>query len=204
MKRAPVLNRLFGLFFVSSALCLFQPAHWSVAAEAVVNSLPGNSLYRSRLVLQDQQGRQFDLASMRGRPIIVSMFYASCTAVCPLTIDTIEQTRRAVDASGKAAPSVLMISFDPQHDDVFNLAAMAKSHGLDPTYWRLTRSTAGDIEAFAATLGVAYRRRTGSDFSHNAVIALLDENGRIVAHTSVVGRLDPAFVKAVQAYTVSR
>jgi len=202
MKYAPVMNRFFGLVFVSAALCVFQPVPWAAAAGAVVN-LPGNSLYRSPLRLQDQQGRQFDLASMRGRPIIVSMFYASCTAACPLTIDTIEETRRAVDPSGRAAPSVLMISFDPQHDDVFNLAAMAKAHRLDPERWRLTRPTAGDIDAFAATLGVAYRRRA-SDFSHNAVIALLDENGRLIARTSLVGRLDAAFVKAVREHTVGR
>ena len=160
--------------------------------------LPGDSLYQSPLSLQDQQGRQFDLASMRGRSVIVSMFYTACSSACPLTVDTIQEIRRALNVPDRAAPTVLLVSIDPQHDDVVNLAAMAKAHRLDPTYWRLTRPTAGDLMAFAATLGVAYRQRTGADFSHNAVIALLDENGRIVAHTSVIGKVDPAFVSAVR------
>lgn len=162
-------------------------------------SLPGDSLYQTSLALQDQQGRQFDLASMRGRPVIVSLFYTACSSVCPLTIDTIEQIRHAASAQSRGVPAVLLVSVDPLHDDVVNLAAMAKAHGLDAASWHLTRSTAGDLMAFAATLGVAYQQRTNNEFSHNAVIALLDENGRIVARTSVIGRVDPAFVAAVRA-----
>ncbi|HKR39911.1 MAG TPA: SCO family protein [Paraburkholderia sp.] len=182
--------------FLLCALLLSMPAAFAAPSSL---SLPGDSLYQTSLTLQDQQGRQFDLASMRGQPLIVSMFYTACSAACPLTIDTIQQIRRAASAPDRGVPSVLLVSIDPQHDDVVNLAAMAKAHGLDAASWRLTRSTAGDLMAFAAALGVAYRQRTNSDFSHNAVIALLDENGRIVAHTSVIGGVDPAFVSAVRA-----
>ena len=179
------------------ALLLFCPA---IFAAAPPPALPGDSLYQLPLALQDQQGRQFDLASMRGRPVIVSMFYTACSSACPLTIDTIDQIRHAANLPDHAVPSVLMVSIDPEHDDVVNLAAMAKAHQLDAALWRLTRPTAGDAMGFAATLGVAYRRRTGADFSHNAVIALLDENGRIVARTSVIGKVDPAFVSAVREH----
>jgi protein SCO1/2 len=189
---------------IHSFLYAFLLVCSTVFAAAPAVSLPGDSLYQTPLALQDQQGRHFDLASMRGQPVIVSMFYASCSSACPLTLDTIEQIRQAVNVSGHTAPSVLMISFDPQHDDVTNLAAMAKMHQLDPAYWHLTRPTAGDVMAFAATLGVAYRQRTGGDFSHNAVIALLDENGRVVARTSVIGKVDPAFAEAVRERVVDR
>ncbi|WP_233871178.1 SCO family protein [Paraburkholderia adhaesiva] len=186
MKRIRVF--LYALLMVCPALVAAAPSI----------SLPGDSLYQLPLALQDQQGRQFDLASMRGRPVIVSMFYTACSAACPLTVDTIDQIRHALNVPDRAEPSVLLVSMDPEHDDVVNLAAMAKAHQLDPAHWRLTRTTAGDTMAFAATLGVAYRRRTDADFSHNAVIALLDENGRIVARTSVIGKVDPAFVSAVR------
>lgn len=189
-----VLNSVLGPVL---GACLLASTPAIAAAPAA--QLPGDSLYRTPLVLQDQQGRKFDLASVRGNPVIVSMFYASCTSACPLTVDTIDQTRRAVDAAGRTAPPVLMISFDPEHDDVLNLAAMAKAHQLDPAYWRVTRPASGDVMAFAATLGIAYRHRAGGDISHNAVIALLDENGRVIAQTTVVGALDPAFVDAVKA-----
>lgn len=195
MNYVRTLFRFAGIFcipFFVSSLLMAAPA--AVAAAG----LPGDSIYQTPLSLEDQQGHHFDLAAMRGKPVIVSMFYASCSSACPLTVDTIDQIRRAVSASGSVAPSVLMVSFDPQHDDMFNLAAMAKAHQLDPASWRLTRPTAGDVRAFAATLGIAWRRRASGDISHDAVIALLDGNGRLVAYTSLIGQVDPAFVEAVR------
>lgn len=204
MKRIRVLSSVLYALCLPAVLGTFVLGTFSLTSSPAIAAtsaapLPGDSLYRTPLSLQDQDGRNFDLGSMRGKPVIVSMFYASCTSACPLTVDTIDQIRRAADGTGRSAPSVLMISFDPKHDDVLNLAAMAKAHQLDPAYWRLTRPTSGDVMAFAATLGVAYRQRTAGDFSHNAVIALLDENGRLVAQTSLVGEIDPAFLAAVKA-----
>lgn len=186
------MRRLKFIFFAFLLTC----AAATFASPAAL--LPGDSLYQTPLALQDQQGRHFDLASMRGHPIIVSMFYASCDSACPLTFETIERIRRAASAPGRTAPSVLMISFDPKHDAPAKLAEMARMHELGPPFWRLTRPVSGDVMAFAATLGVAYRRRADGEFSHNVVIALLDENGRIIARSSVVGQLDPAFVDAVR------
>jgi protein SCO1/2 len=196
-----MLCRLAGMLcipYLAGSLLLASPA--AVATVGVVSAaaLPGDSIYQTPLSLEDQQGHRFDLAALRGKPVIVSMFYASCSSACPLTVDTIDQVRRAVGASGRVAPSVLMVSFDPQHDDMFNLAAMAKAHQLDPASWRLTRPTAGDVRAFAATLGIAWRRRASGEISHDTVIALLDGNGRLVAHTSLIGQIDPAFVEAVR------
>ncbi|MCE5233588.1 MAG: SCO family protein [Mizugakiibacter sp.] len=170
------------------------------AAAAPSAPLPGDSLYQTALALQDQQGRRFDFAALRGRPLLVSVFYASCHSACPLTIATVERVRRAV---GAGAPGVLMVSFDPGHDDVAALAEMARMHRVDPAHWRLARPESGDVEALAATLGVAYRRRADGEFSHNVVIALLDADGRVVARSAQLGDPEPAFVAAVRRLSIA-
>ncbi|GAP65608.1 SCO1/SenC family protein, cytochrome C oxidase assembly factor [Mizugakiibacter sediminis] len=173
----------------------------AAAGAAAAAPPPGDSLYQTALALQDQQGRRFDFAALRGRPLLVSVFYASCHSACPLTIETIARARRA---AGAGAPDVLMVSFDPAHDDVAALAAMAAMHRVDAAHWRLARPERGDVEAFAATLGVAYRPRGDGDFSHNVVIALLDADGRIVARSSRLGEPDAAFVAAVRRLAAAR
>ena len=176
---------------------------WLIVLASTVHGapLPGDSLYQTPLVLRDQQGRRFTLASLRGHPVIVSMFYASCTSICPLTIEAIERMRRAASAPGHEELAVLMISFDPGHDSVGRLSEVAQAHRLDPAHWHVARPERGDIDAFAATLGVAYRARANGDISHNAVVALLDGEGRIVARTADAERLDPAFVDALRQWT---
>lgn len=191
MKRGPV------------SLCLFA---WLIAAAITAHAapLPCDSLYQTPLVLRDQQGRRFSLLSLRGRPVLVSMFYASCTSVCPLTVEAIERIRRAVDTPGQAELSVLMISFDPRRDHIARLAGFARAHRLDPAHWRIARTEQGDLDAFAATLGVAYRARDNGEFSHNATVALLDADGRIVTQTDDVENLDPAFIEALRRWTRDR
>ncbi|MHB1655731.1 MAG: SCO family protein [Burkholderiales bacterium] len=159
--------------------------------------LPADSVYRTGLVLRDQDGRVFTLVSLRGRPVIVSMFYVSCRDACPLTVSAIERLRAAIEArTGRPAPPVVLISFDPAHDTVRELGMMAAMHDLKGPVWRLARPEQGDVRAFAATLGVSWRQRPDGSFSHNVEIVLLDADGRIVTETAGTGVPDPVFVRA--------
>src|SRR5690606_18247906 len=72
--------------------------------------LPGDSTYHLALPLVDQDGKGFTFADGRGRPRIVSMFYARCKYVCPLIIDTLLKTERALDPRQRAGLDVLIVS----------------------------------------------------------------------------------------------
>ncbi len=181
-------------------LCLLMSALWAGTAQAdpETQTLPADSVYQTALSLRDQNGQTFTLASLRGHPVLISLFYASCQSACPLNIQAIQRIRAAVKAhTHHSAPPVILISFDPGHDTVQALSMAATMHQLKAPIWRLTRPEYGDVRAFAATLGVSYRKRPNGDFSHNVEIALLDADGRIVAETSEVNAPDPAFVAAI-------
>ncbi|MHB8667329.1 MAG: SCO family protein [Burkholderiales bacterium] len=173
---------------------------WTGAVQAgtTAAALPADSVYRTALGLRDQAGHPFTLVSLRGRPVIVSMIYASCQDACPMTVETIKRIRAEVKArSGRAAPPVVLVSFDPAHDSVRALAMMAAMHHVEAPAWRIARPEQGDVRAVAATLGVSYRMRPNGEFSHNAEIVLLDADGRIAAKTSDIGAPDPGFVDQV-------
>lgn len=179
---------------------LLTSSTWAGAAQAAPAdaALPSDSVYRTALALRDQAGHPFALTSLRGHPVIVSMIYASCQQACPITVESIKGIRDAVRArTGHDAPPVVLVSFDPAHDTVAALAMMASMHHVDSPAWRLARPDQGDVRAFAATLGVSYRKRPDGDFDHNVEIVLLDAEGRIVAKTSEIGTPDAAFVDQV-------
>ena len=179
---------------------LLTISNWAGAALAATDTtaLPADSVYQTALSLRDQTGQPFALASLRGHPVIVSMFYASCHEACPIVIDAIKRIRAAAKTrTGHAAPPVVLVSFDPTHDTVRALAMMASMHHVEASSWRLARPEQGDVRAFAATLGVSYRTRSDGEFSHNVEIVLLDADGRIVARTSEINALDPGFVDQV-------
>lgn len=158
--------------------------------------LPGDSVYQLSVPLTDQGGHAAPLAARRGTPQLVSMFYTSCTMVCPMIIDTMKATRHA--AGEPAHLALLAVSFDPGRDGVDALRRYAAGHKLDLRWWTLARTAPQDTRALAALLGVQYRKLPDGEFNHSSALLLLDGEGRIVARTSVIGRTDPEFVAAVR------
>jgi protein SCO1/2 len=93
---------------------------------------------------------------------------------------------------------VLAISLDPARDSPAALAALAARHGLDTPRWTLARAANGDVRRVAAALGVRYRMLPDGEINHSTVIALLDADGRIMATTATVGRVDDDFAARVR------
>jgi protein SCO1 len=169
-----------------ATLLLMVPV-WSAAP-------PTNSIYQLSLPLVDQQGRATKLEDWRGKPVIISMFYASCQFVCPRIVESIKRTESGV----ATRVPVLLVSFDPARDDVAALKAMADEHNLDSKLWTLARTDARNVRKLAAILGIQYRELPSGEFNHSTLIILLDGEGRVVGKTTMLGEADPAFVKLVK------
>ncbi|MEI7037919.1 SCO family protein [Fulvimonas yonginensis] len=179
------------LLLFLSVLLLAGAAH----ADA---SLPGDSVYRLAVPLTDQDGHTAPFATRQGTPQLVSMFYGSCTMVCPMIIQTMQATRRAAGEPPAERLALLAVSFDPARDDVEALRRYAATHKLDTRWWTLARTAPQDTRTLAAVLGVQYRQLPDGDFNHSSALLLLDAQGRIVARTRIIGRTDPDFVTAVR------
>jgi protein SCO1/2 len=159
--------------------------------------LPGDSVYNLPVQLTTQDGRQQMLAERRGRPQLVTMFYTSCQMVCPMIIDSLRLTRNALDPATRAKIDLLAVSFDPAKDDVATLKTYAEKRKLDPRIWTLARAEPAQVRQLSGVLGLQYRQLPDGEFNHSSELILLDAEGRIAARTTVIGRLDPAFVKAI-------
>lgn len=182
-----------------AACALALGAATPAAAEEPASALPGDSLYQLDLPLTDQSGRTFALRTLRGRPQLVAMFYTSCRYVCPLIIDTAKATERALPAALVPRFDVLLVSIDPERDDVAALASVAKRRSLDATRWRLVRTESAHVRELAAALGIQYRQLTDGEFNHASVLTVLDAEGRIARQTRTLGNADPEFVAAFAA-----
>lgn len=187
----------------AAMLCLAaMVASGPVIAAAPGAALPGNSIYQLRPLLTDQDGQPFDLGSLRGQPVLASMFYSSCQMVCPLIFETIQQTLAALRPAERERFRVLMVSFDPARDSVAVLKRTAEAHGCGER-WTLARGDEATSRKVAALLGVQYRRLADGEFNHSSNIDLLDGEGRIASRTSTLGAVDPAFLKTLRQVSVA-
>lgn len=163
------------------------------------HALPGDSVFQANIALVDQAGQQWHWNKQRGHVQIVSMFYTSCTMVCPMIVDTMKLTAQAVTADKRDRLHLLLVSFDPATDSVSVLRDYAQHRKLPSPPWTLARTVQlADTRQVAALLGLQYRQLPDGDFNHSSELVLLDADGRIVARTSEIGRVDPDFVRAVE------
>lgn len=162
------------------------------------SELPSASIYKLDARLTDQDGHEFDLASLRGRPVLVSMFYSSCQMVCPMIFETVHATLKALPEADRKDIRVLMVSFDPPRDTVAVLKETAAKRNCDQQ-WTLARGDETTVRKVAAVLGVQYRKLADGEFNHSTQLALLDRDGRIAAKSGKLGPADPALVKRVHA-----
>ena len=174
------------------------------SATASTPPLPGDSVYQLAVNLTNQDGKVQPLLARRGRPQLVTMFYTSCTMVCPMILDTVKMTRNALDESARERLDVLAISFDPARDDVATLRKYATTRKLDSRWWTLARTEPKDVRRLAALLQLQYRQLPDGEFNHSSELILLDADGRVVARTDVIGRQDPKFVDAVRQLLARR
>ena len=170
----------------------------TLAAQAAPAPLPRDSVYQLDARLTDQSGRALTLASRRGQPQLVVMFYTSCKFICPTIIDTVLDLDRKLDGAEKARLGVLLISLDAQRDDPAALKAVADKRGLDLARWTLAQPQPGDVRAIAGLLGVRYRVLADGELNHTGVLVLLDADGRIVSRSAQTnGTVDPQFMQRV-------
>jgi protein SCO1 len=165
---------------------------------AAKESDPPESLYQLDARLVDQAGAPRGLDLYRGSPVLVTMFYGSCQATCPMIIDTLRSTERAMSAGQRAKLRVLMISFDPQRDTPQALADIAATRRIDTSRWTLATADADTVRDIAALLDVQYRRLPSGEYSHAAVITLLSPDGEIKARSMKLGTADPELLKKAE------
>lgn len=177
------------------AASAFVPA--TAADTSVQAALPGDSVYHLDVPLTDQNGKALRFPGSRGKPVVASMFYSSCQFVCPLIIDTLKKTERALPGSGRAGFEVLLVSIDPDRDTPEALARVAAKHHVVDPRWHLARAEKNDVRRIAAVLGVQYKPLDDGEFSHSSALILLDAQGRIVARSEKLGEADPEFVAAL-------
>jgi protein SCO1/2 len=142
-------------------------------SEAAIGRMVGS------YVLTDSKGEPLPLEAYRGRPLVVSLVYTSCSSVCPVTTQHVLQAvRKARQVVGTDAFAVLTLGFDARRDTPARLDAFARIQGIDLSDWRLASADAGTIEALLGDLGFSFDAAAGG-FEHITQTTILDADGRV-------------------------
>jgi len=136
----------------------------------------------SDFTLTTSDERPLSLAALRGRPVVVSLIYTSCSTVCPVATRQLEDAvARANRLIGPGRFTVLTIGFDARNDTPTRVAQFAAAQGAMLPNWLFASGDAPTLSALLDELGFSYAAATGG-FDHISQTTLIDAEGRVRRH----------------------
>jgi cytochrome oxidase Cu insertion factor (SCO1/SenC/PrrC family) len=166
-------------------------------------SLPGDSLFRLDIKLETADGHTLPLSALRGRPLLLTLFYSECSSVCPMTTAQLQTIVHKLLPSARKNITALMVSLDAARDTPTTLTNFVQQHHLQGPTWIVARASASDVRTLAAALGVRYRELPDHTFNHSTVITLADPDGVIQAHAEGWQTVDESFLDRLRAVASS-
>lgn len=144
-----------------------------------VENLSGDSLYQLDATFTDDSGRSFALGSLRGRPVVLTMFFASCGYACPLLLTDMQAIRAKLPAGIRDRAALVLVSFDTVRDTPAALKKYRDDRHLD-AQWTLLHGDDGAVRELAALLGVKFKQEADGQFAHSNLITILNGEGEVV------------------------
>jgi protein SCO1 len=134
------------------------------------------SIYQVESNWHNQNATALNLSALVGRIQVVAMTYTSCEMSCPRIVAAMKEIEKK--ANGQIG--FVLVSIDPERDDVSTLAAYATKMNLAKSNWNLLTGSSDDVLEIAALLGVRYQKMPDGEFAHSNIITVLNEEGVIV------------------------
>jgi protein SCO1/2 len=149
--------------------------------------------------LRDTRGQTFELARLRGRPLVISMIYTSCHHVCPMiTRNLVETVDVAREALGDASFSVVTIGFDWKTDSPDRMRQFATQQGAARMGdWHFLAGDAQTIDALSENLGFLFFP-SAKGFDHLAQTTIVDRHGTIYRQLYGVDLDTPTLVEPLK------
>jgi protein SCO1/2 len=138
----------------------------------------------SPFTLRGQDGKPFDLDSLKGRWSFVYFGYSYCPDACPTTLAELARAQQALEAKGlDSANQYVFVSVDPQRDTPQRLAQYVAF--FDKKFVGATGSDEA-LTGLTRQLGIAYSFPEGKKgdryaVDHSSIVVLFDPEARLHA-----------------------
>ncbi|AHE67954.1 SCO family protein [Legionella oakridgensis] len=138
----------------------------------------------------------FNNAKLQGQWTMMFFGFTNCGYLCPTTMAELGKMYRLLEEKGaKTLPKVVMISIDPQRDDLEKLAHYV--HAFNSNFYG-ARGDKSTIKAMTREMGIAYAKvalkdnkdSENYDIEHTGTVLLFNPQGQLIAFFTVPHQAD--------------
>ncbi|MGB6220293.1 SCO family protein [Haloferula sp.] len=191
----PSGGRIALALLFSLAVCTALPAKEATPSccehKEDADAATAESIYQLDATWTTQLGKPMTLADLKGRPVLITMGYATCKFACPRLATDLLGIEKKLTAEERANLAVVFVSIDPERDTPEQIKSFFDQYKVDHQRWFGLRGDEDAILELSVALGIRYRKTTETDFAHSNIIALLSPTGEIVHRQEGLGT-DPA------------
>lgn len=132
------------------------------------------------LTLTDQHGRGVNLASLKGKFVLIDFIYTRCGDTCPLLTSKMVETEKKFSPELAKKVRIVSVTLDPEHDHPAELLKYADQHGAENSGWLFLSGTPAQIDAYLAIFKIKRYREADGSIDHVTTSFLLGPDGRQV------------------------
>jgi protein SCO1/2 len=141
--------------------------------------------------LTTQDERRLTLGDLRGRVVVLTFIYTTCTDTCPLLTAKLASLQSRLGADFGRRVFFVSVTVDPERDTPAVLKGYGTAHGVRFDGWALLTGTPAEIREVTRRYGVFARKTPRGDVDHTFLTSVIDSRG--VLRVQYMGvRFDPA------------
>ncbi|MGH8069325.1 MAG: SCO family protein [Candidatus Entotheonellia bacterium] len=170
---------LIGLGWLYGPALLTRPAA-AHRAESGRTSAAGRQSVQSPVptfTLTDQEGQPFAFQSWRGRVVLVTFGFTTCSDVCPLLAANLALIQQQLEEAGRTHTRLLFITTDPEHDSPGVLRAYGTQLGADFSTWKFLTGSVQELGRVWRGFGVFVKKLGPGEVDHTTLTTLVDTEG---------------------------
>ncbi|MCZ2299850.1 MAG: SCO family protein [Chitinophagales bacterium] len=136
--------------------------------------------------LVNQLGDTVELYDIKGKPIVIDLFFTSCGSICPQLTKSMKKLQQSFAKGGNTREKIdssvvqfISLSIDPERDSVPVLKHYADAYGVNPdNWWLLTGNRDSIYDYIFNELKIDKLEKVpiSPEFPHTGRFVLLDKN----------------------------
>jgi protein SCO1/2 len=132
--------------------------------------------------LTDQAGKPLRSAELRGKVLLVSFVFTTCSGNCPATTHRMGLVQRELKAAGLLKGDrvrLLSITLDPKRDTQEVLRGYMWLYDADPASWSFLTGAPEEVAKVVAAWGMWARPSANAQLDHPSRVFLVDPRGHV-------------------------
>lgn len=132
--------------------------------------------------LTTEQNAPFRFADMRGKVVLVSFIFTTCSGTCPATTHRMAQIQKELQTRNLLRGDkvqLLSITLDPARDTPEVLRNYMQLYDVDSAHWHFLTSSRDAVAKVIADWGMWVRSAANGQLDHPSRVFLIDPRGQI-------------------------